>query len=1157
MLNALRRNIAPLLMPVMASVLLLVLFEVHTAIFRRAQTLIGLRAEAPIIVATEDRCRGRVARSVGSDVGPLFVTSAYLQPERATQCFERMTFIVAVTPGKTVHLFVNNQRVAVRKSHTRLVRFHNVPMQPLHNVVHVSTNESRLWLPFGSPSSHATFDLRQDQRRAGNPLFGAAPRRVELSTMAVPGPANEQGTHPLGSWTLPDGRELGLAAIPPFAAFDPNEISAAADTYVYNRDDLAGLVLYDIPRETDSLQIAAHGTRQPAFFRRLVATHDPDTGTISVEASACLPAEHYLSAPSMRARGRFLSGEIWVARLFQTQVGRHDQVGYLSSHKTAVVEEGGAGQDERVSGCSVLSTRYSVDDALFSLRGRGSASFPHLPGDRLELNGFGANMDIYGKTEAAIASQSRSWAGALGGGFTSLHVFGPFRTGETENTLRNDASAASISVFADASTLFQLMPGSVLWLMWALAAVLPVALMRYVVSQPETASIDQALSLRAKAGLNALMIFGIAYAVQPVMTETARWLLDFSGLNVVLTDLAFYRALGQNLAAPVALMVVVLMRPALMGVDGNPLGPAVVRKIAAGLLTLVLIAVGVYLLSDQSGLRDLGVSHQVFNWLMQFPQFDEILSSPPAYMLKLIAAVLDWSLCVLALSWVTVWLVQRSITRRSSKGVFWTALLIFFLILLPPMFDLLNQGVALVEIWSSNTHNLLFAWFSWLVAAGDLSSPYIMLFVLAVLILDGFASIAEVLLPGKCESWFKHSFRWPALILLAVFIVAPLATRGSLDQYQLNSAINQLMGTFQKYGPVIALLAGYSVLWSVNRTRAPTDNPFTPPEVAFLVCAAAFSGYVAVWQLNPISIVPLMVLGWFAFNLLLLSPTQFDKRIEARPTGIAKKLLDYRKEMRLCTQLSETARKELTSGKISDFDYRVRNNRVAWRKREAGEALGMPPEEAKAWVLDFGPRDTPLANAYLGALYGLVVAFVMQLALPLAPSISTIDNPQGVLAFLKWVLTDPGYNILATNSETSPFLSFASRFLNAFTLWAVAGFLFGYTFHRIRGSDGFVKALAFCFVITGAHLLYWATTGSGTINGLEVLARVLPIVLFLLALGTLVFDGGSLQKQGVGLSGLVDIYGLKSTLGYASVASVVAIAQPFLSVIEWVTGKRE
>ncbi len=1158
MLSALRRNLAPLILPVLASVLLLVLFEVHTAIFRRAQTLIGLRAEAPIIIATEDACRGRVARTATNGVGPYFVTSAYLPPERASQCFERMTFIVAATPGTTVHLFLNNQRIAVRKSRTRLIWFHDVPLQPLHNVVHVSTSETRLWLPFGSLSSHASFDHRRSPHLSRNSRYGAAPQRVELSTMAVPGPASDQAARPLGYWQTADGTHIGLAALPPFSAFDPADISAPETSELLDRDHLAGLALYRIPE--DKIPGAGTGSAAagpPAISRRLVVSRDEKDGKVNVEASACLPPEHYLSLPAMRGQGRLPSGEIWVARLFDAQIGRHDRVDLLNAFRPALIEAGAPDGTAPRPGCEFLSTRFTADKALISLHADGAVGFPQLPGDTLVLEGFGADMDIHGRTESVAGSQVRTWTGGLNSGIGYLYVFGPQLAGAMDGAALSEISDAANSVFADASSLFQLIPGSLLWMLWALAAVLPVALMRYVVSGSRMDCIDNTLERRLKSGLNALLIFGIAYAVQPVMTEMARTLLDLSGLNAVLTDLAFFRAIGQNLAAPVALMVVVLMRPALLGADGEAAGPAVPQKIIASLATVVLIGLGIFMLSGPSGLTDLGGFSFLFEKLKDYPQLDDILVSLPIHTLNLIAAVLDWSVCVFALSWLAIWLVQRSITRRSSKGVFWTSILIFFLILLPPMFDLLNQAAALVEVWGPNGLNTLFDWFSWLISLGDSYAPYVMLFVLVVLILDGFASIAEVLLPEAYEGWFQHGLRWPVLIVLALVIVAPLASGGDLDQYQLNRAVNQLMSTFQKYAPVIALLAGFSVLWSIDRNRILPDNPFNPPALVFLVCAAAFSGYVAVWQLNPVSIVPLMVLGWFAFNRLLLRPSRLDKVIEARPEGLATRLLKYRKDMRLCAQMEDTAHKDLTSGKISDFEFNVRNNRVAWRKRAADEALGMSPDEAKSWVLDFGPCDTPLKNAYLGALYGLVVAFGMQIVLPLAPSLSALENPQGMMAFLRWVLTDPGYNLLSTSGETSQVLSFASRLLNAFTLWVVAGFLFGYTFHRIRGRDGFVKALAFCFVITGAHLLYWSTTGTGGVNGLEVLARVLPIVLFLLGLGTLVFDGGALRKQGVGLSGLVDIYGLKSTLGYASVAGVVAVAQPFLSVIEWVTGRRD
>ncbi len=66
----------------------------------------------------------------------------------------------------------------------------------------------------------------------------------------------------------------------------------------------------------------------------------------------------------------------------------------------------------------------------------------------------------------------------------------------------------------------------------------------------------------------------------------------------------------------------------------------------------------------------------------------------------------------------------------------------------------------------------------------------------------------------------------------------------------------------------------------------------------------------------------------------------------------------------------------------------------------------------------------------------------------------------------------------------------------------------------------------------------------------QPLLLLAPFVLFLLILGALVFDGWTLHALDVGFSKLAELYGFKTTLGYASVAGVIASVQPLLFVMD-------
>jgi hypothetical protein len=56
-------------------------------------------------------------------------------------------------------------------------------------------------------------------------------------------------------------------------------------------------------------------------------------------------------------------------------------------------------------------------------------------------------------------------------------------------------------------------------------------------------------------------------------------------------------------------------------------------------------------------------------------------------------------------------------------------------------------------------------------------------------------------------------------------------------------------------------------------------------------------------------------------------------------------------------------------------------------------------------------------------------------------------------------------------------------------------------------------------------------------------------------LGSLVFDGSSVQRQGVPYGKLPDIYGLHTSVGYASFAGIIAGVQPVLQLFDWLLSR--
>jgi hypothetical protein len=119
--------------------------------------------------------------------------------------------------------------------------------------------------------------------------------------------------------------------------------------------------------------------------------------------------------------------------------------------------------------------------------------------------------------------------------------------------------------------------------------------------------------------------------------------------------------------------------------------------------------------------------------------------------------------------------------------------------------------------------------------------------------------------------------------------------------------------------------------------------------------------------------------------------------------------------------------------------------------------------------------------------------------------------------------------------------------------WVISGFLFGYFFHRIRGDDGFVKALVFALGICIPYFLSQALSSGGAGLPLSELARLVPLLAFVLFLGVFVFDWLALRGQGLTYRNFPDVYGLRTSIGYLSALGTLAAVQPILNVLGWLS----
>jgi hypothetical protein len=72
--------------------------------------------------------------------------------------------------------------------------------------------------------------------------------------------------------------------------------------------------------------------------------------------------------------------------------------------------------------------------------------------------------------------------------------------------------------------------------------------------------------------------------------------------------------------------------------------------------------------------------------------------------------------------------------------------------------------------------------------------------------------------------------------------------------------------------------------------------------------------------------------------------------------------------------------------------------------------------------------------------------------------------------------------------------------------------------------------------------------GPGEGIGLYRLLGLVPVIVVLLVLGVVVFDGFSLRRQDVSPRALPDIYGVNTSIGYASLVGAIASIQPIFQL---------
>jgi hypothetical protein len=336
----------------------------------------------------------------------------------------------------------------------------------------------------------------------------------------------------------------------------------------------------------------------------------------------------------------------------------------------------------------------------------------------------------------------------------------------------------------------------------------------------------------------------------------------------------------------------------------------------------------------------------------------------------------------------------------------------------------------------------------------------------------------------------------------------------------------------------------FAIAETYESERPQTEPAFALPEGIVLICGAAFAGYLSTWGNNPVSVLLLVIIGWYLFKKAMITAPE---PLPERPEGpIADRLIRFREESDLLQGRRKSAEADYMARKITDTDLGAEIKRLGELGAASRAELGMKPEEAKFWTLNFGPGATPLKNAMIGAAGGVVAAIVMQVLVVLTRAPEKAELPVW-LSLAGSMVSGFRHSIVAEGSA-SLVLGLVSAVLNAFAFWVILGFIYGMVFHRLRGTDGFTKALTFSAGMAVPFLVSQVLAGPGEGIGLYRLLGLVPVIIVLLVLGVVVFDGLSLRRQGVSPRALPDIYGVGTTIGYASLVGVIASVQPIFQL---------
>jgi hypothetical protein len=385
-------------------------------------------------------------------------------------------------------------------------------------------------------------------------------------------------------------------------------------------------------------------------------------------------------------------------------------------------------------------------------------------------------------------------------------------------------------------------------------------------------------------------------------------------------------------------------------------------------------------------------------------------------------------------------------------------------------------------------------------------SPYIAPFIVMAL--------GAVLLRQTSELTVRMSqnrdvYRWWRrsrflIVCVALVIAFPVPGGEGTDVFR----ITRFLGLLDNLLPYAVLIGAFHFLHLLNRT-----DSFEIPDAAVHVGALLFAYYVTRGSAALLFVpVPFLIAFWL-FHRWLIVPCVATVPLT---TPILDTVLKERRARSRLDSLQKGLDKKFGDGDLKLVDYTARLEEARQAADQLRDELRAQTADTEPYVFSRGPESGPWENAKIAVRYGIVISLPFQ-----------------IFTLLGMLRSEWGAGVF-------PLMEFGFAAVYSVVTWVVMAAVFGYFFHRIRGRNGFEKALSFslCAVIPLFPLRLLSEMA--VLRGQVI--DIVQIVAFTLVLALTAFDLRTLQKHRFGWRDLMAVYGLASAAYGSTIAVAVASA---------------